>query len=457
MAHLTRSGMFDPKDPHNQSPKLDKPHALSSQSGTIAALDLGGAKISCFIVKKEDRRESDYSMRISGVGFVQSRGVRAGNIIDIEAASQAIAQAVERAEAMANTALEEIRVVIPGAQCASQTVMAQISLALKPITLDDLNRAIATALGQLRFVNRRPIHLLTIGWSVDEAEDVRDPRGLSGRTLGIKLLVITIDEACFETIVQCVNKAHLTVHAIVSAPLASAISVLEHDERQLGAIVIDMGATTTSVCVFKGGNCIHIDAINIGGAHVTQDLARGLPTRIDAAERLKTLYGSAIASNADGRDLIDVPPLGDADISAPNRIYKEKLKEIIAPRIEETFELILDRLINAGFQIDAGQTIVLTGGAAQLTGVREICVQIFDAPVRIGKPLRVSHLGDAVSGPSFSAVTGAILRSLYGPRDAVSPRAIMHGRLGPRDAPRQAKPPLWRRIYEWLKADLFTD
>ena len=185
-------------------------------SGLIASLDLGASKIGCFIMRPEGARHADQSIRVAGVGYVQSKGVRAGSIIDMEAASQAIAQAVERAEAMANVSIQGVRVTVPGAQTASHRVSAQVSLGLKPIADADLNRTIASALAQVRFPNRRAIHLLPVSWSVDDQHGVRDPRGLNGRSLGLELLVVTIDESVFNNIIQCVSQAHLEVQAIVA-------------------------------------------------------------------------------------------------------------------------------------------------------------------------------------------------------------------------------------------------
>ncbi|MGN6423825.1 MAG: cell division protein FtsA [Asticcacaulis sp.] len=422
-------------------------------SGLIAALDLGASKIGCFIMRPEGARHADHSIRVAGVGYVQSRGVRAGAIIDMEAASQAIAQAVERAEAMANVSIQGVRVSVPGAGCASHRVSAQVSLGLKPISDLDLNRAIASALAQARFANRRAIHLLPVAWSVDEQVGVRDPRGLNGRNLGLELLVVTIDENVFNNIVQCVAQAHLEVHAIVCAPLASAVAALEEDEKDLGCICIDMGASSTTVAIFMGGTLIHVDSLNVGGGHVTADIARGLSTTLAGAERLKTLHGSAIASSNEDRETVEAPPRGDDRGGAPIVVPRSILKGIIAPRVEEIFELLREKIKASGVHVEPGAGIVLTGGASQLAGVRELAIRVFDRPVRLGKPMRAPHLGDAAAGPAFAAPTGVILRTLYGPRDVVPVRKIMAAKIGPRDAP-SGSGNIVMRMVDWLKANL---
>ena len=308
-----------------------------ASQGLIASLDLGASKIGCFIMRPEGARQSDQSIRVAGVGYVQSKGIRAGSVIDMEAASQAIAQAVERAEAMANVSIQGVRVTIPGAQTASHKVSAQVSLGLKPISDHDLNRAIASALAQVRFPNRRAIHLLPVSWSVDDQYGVRDPRGLNGRNLGLELLVVTIDESVFNNINQCVALAHLEVQAIVCAPLAAAVAALEEDEKELGCICIDMGASSTTAAIFANGTLVHVDCLNVGGSHVTADIARGLSTTLAGAERIKTLHGSAIASAHEDRETVEAPPRGDdrggAPITVPRSILKASLRRVSRKRL----------------------------------------------------------------------------------------------------------------------------
>ncbi|WKL55878.1 cell division protein FtsA [Asticcacaulis sp. ZE23SCel15] len=423
--------------------------------GLVASLDLGASKIGCFILKPEGARQADQSIRIAGVGYVQSRGLRAGNIIDMDAASQAIGQAVERAEAMANASLQGVRVSVPGAQMASHRVSAQVSLGTKPISDADLTRAIQSGLSQIRFPNRRCIHLLPVSWSVDGQSGVRDPRNLTGRSLGLELLVITIDENVFNNIQQCVSMAHLEVQAIVCAPLAAAVAALEDDEKELGSICIDMGASCTTAAVFANGSLVHVDCLNVGGAHVTADIARGLSTTLAGAERLKTLHGSAIASSNEDREMVEAPPRGDDPGAGPISVPRSILKGIIAPRVEETFELLREKLKASGVQLEPGAGIVLTGGASQLAGVRELAVRVFDRPVRLGKPKRVPHLADAAAGPAFSAAAGVILRTLYGPRDVVPVKKIMSARLGPGAAPQASGggSPVAKMI-DWLRNNL---
>jgi cell division protein FtsA len=303
-------------------------------------VDLGASKVACFIMRPEGVRRADRSLVTAGVGYVQSHGVRAGAIVDAEEAARAVAQAVERAETMAGVDVQGVVVSTACGHLASHRVAAQVSIGGRPIGDADKSRAVVQAMAGLRLARRQAIHLQPIAWSVDGERRVRDPAGLVGRKLGLELLVISMQEAAFQTIRHCVERAHLQFEGVVAAPFASALAALEEDEMQLGAICIDMGGGSTSVAVWSGGALVHVDSFGVGGQHVTQDIARGLSTSIAGAERIKTLHGSATASANEDREMIEAPPRGDDPGAGPVTAPRSMLKGIIAPRVEETFEKV---------------------------------------------------------------------------------------------------------------------
>jgi cell division protein FtsA len=397
--------------------------ALARQP-VIAAVDLGASKVACFVMKPDGVRRGDRTLTTAGVGYVQSRGVKGATIASMDEAAEAIALAVERAEGVANLSVQGVTIATAGGQLASTRVSARVSLGARPITDNDCSRALASAMAQIRLPGRKVIHLLPIAWSVDGQKGVRDPREMFGKSLGLDLLVISINENVFQTLSHCVERAHLQFEGVVAAPFVSALAALEEDEMELGAICIDMGGGSTSAAVFSGGSLVHVDSFPIGGEHVTADIARGLSTSRAGAERVKTLHGSAIASANEDREMIEAPPRGDDPGAGPVTAPRSLLKGIIAPRVEETLELLRDRLKNAGALIEPGAGIVLTGGASQLAGVREVAVRVFDRPVRLGRPRRVPHLADAVTGPAFCAAAGILHRAAFGPREAVSAKAL---------------------------------
>jgi cell division protein FtsA len=417
----------------------------------VAAVDLGASKVTCFIMRPDGVSRASRTLQTTGVGYVQSRGVKAGVIVDTEQAIEAIAQAVERAEAIAGVSVSGVTVTTSGGQLQSCRLTSQVSLGAKPISDADCSRAIAAAVAQLRPSGRRPIHLLPIAWSVDSQRGVRDPRAMFGRSLGLELLVVSISEAAFETLGYCIERAHLQFEGAVAAPFVSALSALEDDEMELGCLCIDMGGGSTSAAVFSGGAMVHVDSLPVGGNHVTADIARGLSTTIAGAERIKTLHGSAIASANEDREMIEAPPRGDEG-AGPVVAPRSLLKGIIAPRVEETFELLRDRLKASGTPLDPGASMVLTGGASQLAGVREVAVRVFDRSVRLGRPRRTPHLADAASGPAFCAAAGVLQRAAFGPREAVSAESLIHGKPKP-PSPYDGAPPIVR-VLGWLKENL---
>jgi cell division protein FtsA len=421
--------------------------AALGRSPVVAAVDLGASKVACFIMKPDGVRRGDRTLTTAGVGYVQSHGVRGGSIVDMDEAAQAIAQAVERAETMAGVDVQGVTVATSCGQLASHRVAAQVSLSGRPIGDNDMARAVNQAMAGLRLDRRHAIHLRPIAWSVDGQRRVRDPRAMFGRALGLEMLVVSMNEGVFHTLGHCVERAHLQFEGVVAAPFASALAALEEDEMDLGAICIDMGGGSTSVAVYSGGALVHVDSLAVGGAHVTQDVARGLSTSMAGAERIKTLHGSAIASANEDREMIEAPPRGDDPGAGPVTAPRSMLKGIIAPRVEETLELLKERLRNAGALVDPGAGIVLIGGASQLAGVREVAVRVFDRPVRLGRPRRIPHLADAASGPAFCAAAGVLQRAAFGPREVGARRQGTSRTQGPVD-PRAnvvAKAAAWLR------------
>ncbi len=396
----------------------------------VAAVDLGASKIGCFIMKPDGVRREDGTIQVAGVAHVRSRGVKAGAIVSLDEAASALAHAVERAEAMAGVSVSGVVLTTAGGQLASSRVRATVSLGARPISDSDLSRAIQMALAQAHFPGRRPIHLLPVAWSVDAQVAVRDPRGLYGQKLILELLVVTMTETAYAAYAHCVELAHLQLEGIVAAPFASGLAALDEDEMDFGAICIDMGGGSTSAAVFGGGSLLHVDGLAVGGAHVTADIARGLSTTLAGAERLKTLHGSAIASAGEDREMVEAPPRGDDAGAGPVVAPRSMLKGIIAPRVEETLELLRDRLKAAGM-IGASAGVVLTGGASELVGARELATRVFDRPVRLARPRRAPHLADAASGPAFCAAAGVLQRAAFGPREAAQIRATVTGAQSP--------------------------
>ena len=403
--------------------------AIRPRGSLIAAVDIGTTKVCCFIA-----RISDDNPRVLGIGHQISRGVRNGTIVDLEAAGTSVVNAVHAAEQMAGETIQQVVTNLSGGFFASRLVKAEISVAGREITDTEVQRVLEQGHLIREPSDRHVIHSVPVGFSIDDSRGIRDPRGMFGDRLGVNMHMVTANAASVRSHVSAIGRSHLELDALVVSPYAAGLSCLVEDEIALGVTVIDMGAGTTTIGVFFDGNLIYADYVPVGGCHVTNDIARGLSTPVAHAERMKTLFGTAISSSTDEREMIAVPQVGEEDEGHVNHVPKSLLVGIIAPRIEETFELVRNRLEASGFDKMAGRRVVLTGGACQLHGAREFAALILDKQVRIGRPLQVMGLAEATGGPAFSTTVGllhfALSERAEVPRNSRGPAKAANGLFG---------------------------
>ena len=380
-----------------------EPPRRPRQSGPFGVLDIGTTKIVCII----GRVESDFSMRVLGFGWQKGRGVRGGGILDIEDAERAIRAAVGQAEEEAGTRLNRLTVNLSCGQPESRLFNVQWPVGGRAVTEQDVRRVLTEGRGRAVSEGRTIIHSLPLAFAADEAEGVIDPRGLHCQTLAMRLHVVDAVTTALRSLDACLSRCDLEIAELVSAPMAAGMATLVEDERLLGATVLDMGGGTTGMAVFAEGQLLHTSQLPIGGVHVTNDLARGLSTPVAHAERLKTLYGSAHASPDDERELLPVPAVGEEDHEI-RKVPRSMVMNIIRPRLEETFELVKDRLDASGLARAAGPRVVLTGGASQLSGVRDMASRMLGRQVRAGRPAPLRGLPDSAAGPAFATAVGLL-------------------------------------------------
>jgi cell division protein FtsA len=389
-----------------------------------AALDIGSSKIGCFI----GRAEGD-SVRVIGVGHQSSRGVRSGAVVDADEAETGIRAAVQQAERMAGEAIASVTVNLSVGQPRSHRIAVEGPLSGREVTDRDLRRILSEALNHFHEPDRVVAHAIPLSWSVDEDRGVRDPRGMFGRTLGVEMHLVTVAAGPLRNLAACIERCRLDIRAVVATPYAAGLAALVEDERNLGALLIDMGGGATSVAAFAEGALAYTDVIPVGGMHVTTDVARGLSTPVASAERIKTMYGSVLESPDDDKELIATPQIGEEAEGGVNHTPRSMLTQIIKPRLEETFEMVRERLQTAGVDRASGRRCVLVGGASQLPGVRELAARILEKQVRLGRPERTIGLGDAVSGPGFACAAGLLRHAIHGPHEALSgPPDLREGR-----------------------------
>jgi cell division protein FtsA len=372
-------------------------------SGPIGVLDIGTTKIVCII----GRVESDGSTRSLGFGWQRGRGVRNGGIVDIEEAERAIRAAVGQAENEADQRLKSITVNLSCGQPESRLFNVQWPVGGRAVTDADLRRVLLEGRARAQSEGRDIIHGLPLGFAADDAQGVEDPRGLHCETLTARVHVVDALHTALLNLSGTLHRCDLEVAELVSAPMAAGMATLVEDERLLGATVIDMGGGTTGMAVFAEGQLLHTAQLPIGGTHVTNDIARVLSTPVTHAERLKTLYGSAQASPDDEKEMLPVPLVGEEDHQIA-KVPRSMVVNIIKPRLEETFELVKERLEGSGLGRAAGSRVVLTGGASQLSGAREMATRILGRTVRHGRPATLRGLPDSASGPAFATAVGLL-------------------------------------------------
>ncbi|MGE0503008.1 MAG: cell division protein FtsA [Rhizobiaceae bacterium] len=384
------------------------------RSGVVTVLDIGSSKVCCIIARLKPCDDSQllkgrtHQVQVIGIGHQKSHGVKSGLPVDLDRAERSIRLAVDAAERMAGLTVESLIVNVTAGRLRSETFSATVKLGGEEADASDVKRVLAAGAKLALKAERQVVHSLATGFSLDGENGVRDPLGMVGEGLGVNMHVLTGDAGPLRNVELCVNRAHLSVERMVATPYASGLSTLVDDEIEMGAACIDIGGGATTISVFTEGRFVYGSSLPVGGSHVTMDLARGLSTRLEDAERLKVMHASALPSTGDDRDVVTVQPIGEEGEPAL-QIPRSVMNRIVRARIEESLELVRDRLAQSGFASAAGRRVVLTGGAAQLGGFSEAARRILGRQVRIGRPLGVAGLPEAAKGPAFATSVGLLI------------------------------------------------
>jgi cell division protein FtsA len=416
-------------------------------SSFIAALDVGTSKICCLIAEVLEPRNGvqgpgGVQLKIRGFGHQASRGVKAGVVVDTGEADRAIRLAVDAAERMAGRAISEVFVSVAGGRPRCQAYTGVSSVMTSDVRPVDMQRAVSAALQRLDSRGRIILHTAPVQYHLDEAHGVRQPLGMFGQKLAVEVNVVTVEPGALNNLGLAVGRCHLDVSDYVIAPYAGARAVLVDDEKSLGTTYIEMGGGTTGIAAFYEGNLVFADVVPLGGQHITNDIARGLSTSIAHAERLKTLYGSALPSGNDDREYLVVPLLGERGVDKVQQVPRSMLTSIIRPRVEEILELVRDRLAASPFGGLAGDRVVLGGGASQLTGLREVAAQILNRFVRSGAQGPNHAMPETARSSSFAVAAGLLDYALK------PDRHIELSGMGPT---RVQKGNYFLRVGKWIK------
>lgn len=419
------------------------------RAAAVAALDIGTSKIVCMIARLEPQAPQDalrrrsHGVRVLGFSHIAAGGMKAGSVIDLDQAEVMVRQAIAMAESQADLQLQSAVVSLSGGRLGSERFIAGIDLANGVVTNAEIARVLAAASRHSVRDGRVVLHSLPIGYALDAATGIREPRGMLGHRFGVDMHMVTADVATVRNLMLTIERCHLSVEAMAATPYVAALAALADDEADLGTATIDMGAGTTTFAVFSGGRFVHADGFALGGAHVTMDLARGLNARIADAERIKAIYGNVLNGESDEREMIMVPPVGDDDREPPQFVSPAALTRIIKPRVEEILEMLRERLAASPFAAEPRGRVVLTGGASQLAGIADLTARMLGRPVRIGRPLGIAGLPDAAKGPAFAAAAGLLVYPQAAHLEHFEPRktwALMTGTGG-----------YMARVGQWLR------
>ena len=375
------------------------------KTNTITSIDLGSSAVRCVVA---DASNEDGQIRILGVGIAESQGVRRGAVIDINDAAESIATAVQEAEQMSGERVKNAIVSIGGAGIGVKEAQGVIAIgrADGEVNEDDVIRVIEAAQAVSVPTNNEIIHVIPRSFRLDNQKDIKDPVGLKGVRLEVDAVIVEAPSAHVKNLTSAMSRADVNIEDFIIEPLAAAESTLTKKQKELGVVLINLGASTTSLAVYEEGELFHTAVLPVGSDFITHDIAIGLRTKIDIAEKVKFEYGSADISSVGPKDMIDLSHIDDSETEP---VYHHHVLEIIQARLEEIFDLVVKELksIDKDQLLPAGA--VLTGGGAHMPHIVEFAKDKLRLPVSIGQPVNLLGVVDHVDDPSYATIVGLLL------------------------------------------------
>jgi len=371
----------------------------------IVGFDIGTKKITAIIGEITEEKK----IEIIGIGTTESKGLRKGVVVNLEATVESIKRAQEEAELMAGVEIDSAFIGISGAHIKSFNSRGVIAVSgkNKEISSEDIKRVINQSKAVSIPPDREIIHIIPQEFVVDEQDGIKDPLGMSGIKLEVNVHIVTGAITSVQNLKTCITRAGIEIKQTVLNQIATSTSILTHDEMELGIGLIDIGGGTTEIAIFERGSLWYTSIIPIGGDNFTNDIAVGLRTPIPEAEKIKKKFGCVSSPIEDEQETIEVPSVGRG--KKPRILSRQILADIIQPRAEEIFRLVDNDIKRMGYEKSLNSGVVLTGGTALLDGLEEIAEEIFDLPVRRGDPSGVGGLVDRVSTPDYATAVGLIL------------------------------------------------
>ena len=388
---------------------------MAKKTNVIVGLDLGTTK-TCVIVGEI----TDQGVDIIGIGSYPSEGLRKGVVVNIDSTVEAIKKAIDEAEHMSGCEISSVYAGIAGGHIKGQNSLGIVAVKGREVDEEDVQRAIEASKAIAIPTDREILHTLPQNFIVDDQDGIRDPVGMSGVRLEAKVHIVTGAVTSIQNIVKSVNRVGLEINEIILEQIASSEAVLSNDEKDLGVALIDIGGGTTDIAVFTAGSIKHTAVLPVGGNYLTSDIATGLRTPLADAEKIKIKYGCAFSALIAKEETIEVPSVGGRE---PREVSRQILGRIVAPRMEEILTLAYKEIVKSGYEDILAAGVVLTGGAALLEGITELAEQIFNMPVRRGRPTGIGGLNDMVKSPMYATGVGLVL---YGSKH-ISKNAFIQG------------------------------
>jgi cell division protein FtsA len=371
----------------------------------VVGLDIGTSKIAAIVA--EIKPEGGFE--IIGMGQCPAKGLKKGVVVNIETTVQAIQRALEEAELMADCKIKDVYTGIAGSHIKSFNSQGMVAIKDKEVGQQDIDRVIETAKAVQIPNDQQILHILNQEFIIDGQEDVREPLGMSGVRLEVKVHIVTGAVSAAQNIIKCVRRCGLEVSDLILQPLASAMAVVSDDEKDLGVALVDIGGGTTDLAIFTHGAIRHTAVIPIAGDQITNDIAMALRTPTKDAEDLKQRYGCALSQLADPQQMIEVPGIGER---GSRELSRKTLAEVIEPRVEELYSLVQAELRRSGYEELLSSGIVITGGSSLMQGMVELGEEIFHMPVRVGVPHYNGGLAEVVKHPRYSTAVGLLVAGM---------------------------------------------
>lgn len=387
--------------------------AAASPPNLIGALDIGSSKVSALIVSRED----DGRLRVLGTGQRESRGVKRGYIVDMDASEVAVRQAVEQAERMSGVTIDHVWASFGAGGLSSGEANVEVELGGHQVEQSDVEELLRAGKSAIDRPGQVVLHAHPALYTLDGVQGVAHPVGLHADRLGVDIHVIAADQAPLSNVDLTIRQAHLGVAAIVASPVAAALACLSEEERELGVALIELGAEVTNVSLHFGGMLVGLQTVPLGARDITNDIASAFAIRRRDAERMKCFHGSAMTSPRDNHEMIEAMGIGAEEGAEPMRISRAQLMTVIRQRVEAITAEIEASLKGLGFGTATGRQVVLTGGGAELKNIADYMQGVLGRAVRIGRPRQIAGLPDAHSGPAFATVVGLALLASSGSRD----------------------------------------